>query len=178
MRSTGRNQCSPRLLKSIVKSLLFRLVLSVPIKVTSILDQARDWKVICDLRSERRSFSFPGMIAITTAEPDLVVYSLKKKICIIWELTAPMEENIEKRHKEKIDKYERSIGHNLSKGWSLHIVAGEVDGCRRHSRRISAVCSDSPRLQGEKLRTNVQRQLATVAFSFSRTATIVTLNVF
>jgi hypothetical protein len=95
-------------------------------KVTSILDQARDWKVICDLRSERRSFHFPGMIAITTAEPDLVVYSLKNKICIIWELTAPMEENIEKRHKEKIDKYEKSIGHNLNKGWSLHIVAGEV----------------------------------------------------
>ena len=37
-----------------------------------------------------------------------------------------MEKKIEKRHKKKIDKYVKSIGYNLNKGWSFHIFAGEV----------------------------------------------------
>jgi hypothetical protein len=53
----------------------------------------------------------------------LVIYSITHKIAILLELTSPIEENMEKRHQEKIDKYSQI---QPNEGWSIHVFAVEV----------------------------------------------------
>lgn len=93
------------------------------------LDRARDWEVLCDLRDERRpgtSFMFPQYVSLTSFKPDMIILSKQAKICIVWELTAPLEENIEKRHASKTAKYQRELVDNGQAGWTIHIVCGEI----------------------------------------------------
>jgi hypothetical protein len=93
------------------------------------LAAARDWIIYSDLSSERQflsRFIFPQDVAITSAKPDVVIISRSSKICLIWELTCPIEENIESWHTKKLQKYENEIRQNLTRGWTLHIFAGEI----------------------------------------------------
>ena len=62
-----------------------------------------DWKLSVDFYS---SLVFPSFIAITSSRPDIVIYSVLKKIVILIELTSPCEENFEDRHFDKIARYE------------------------------------------------------------------------
>ena len=55
-----------------------------------------------------------------------IYLSKQAKICIVWELTAPLEENIEKRHASKTAKYQRELVDNGQAGWTIHIVCGEI----------------------------------------------------
>jgi hypothetical protein len=100
-----------------------------PRRRPNVLDQAQDWEVMCDLKSDNAGhsiFIFPQDVVLTSAKPDLVVLSRKLKICIVWELTAPLEENIETRHSSKLDKYIKELSDNVLPGWTLDIVCGEV----------------------------------------------------
>jgi hypothetical protein len=95
----------------------------------SILDLARDWEVMCDLpfgRAPGSVFVFPADVALSSAKPDLIIMSRSLKICIVWELTSPLEENIQSWHSKKLLKYEEDLGDNVQPGWTLHILAGEV----------------------------------------------------
>jgi hypothetical protein len=95
----------------------------------SILDLARDWEVMCDLpfgRAPGSVFVFPADVALSSAKPDLIVMSRSHKICIVWELTSPLEENIQSWHSKKLLKYKEDLGDNVQPGWTLHILAGEV----------------------------------------------------
>ncbi len=77
-------------------------------KDSSLLNQARDWEVLCDLSWERSPGSillFPQDVALTQLKPDLLVVSRTTKRCVLIELTAPLEENIESRHSTKKRKY-------------------------------------------------------------------------
>ena len=69
---------------------------------------------------------FASEIALTNAKPDLIIISRSKKICIVFELTAPLEENIVSRHGQKLGKYTKELHDNLKPGWTLDIVCGEV----------------------------------------------------
>ena len=49
--------------------------------------------------------TIPPQICITSKKPDIVILDEAKKKIHIYEHTCPLTENIEKRHKEKSDKY-------------------------------------------------------------------------
>ena len=56
---------------------------------------------------------------------DGFIVSRSKKIVIALELTVPMEENIERWHQEKTDRYSKLT----CPGWQFHLLVFEV-GCR------------------------------------------------
>ena len=44
---------------------------------------------------------------------------MQRKICIIFEMTVPMDVNIEKWHSVKLEKYQVGIQQEADKEWSL-----------------------------------------------------------
>ena len=70
---------------------------------SGLLHLAPDWTVLCDLKTK---LVVPPFLAITRLRPDLLLYSVKTKICIIIELTCCCEENIEDWHRKKFEKYD------------------------------------------------------------------------
>ena len=98
-------------------------------KQRCILDEACDWEIMSDLpwkRAEGSFFMFPVDVALTNAQPDVIIVSRVKKICVVFELTAPLEENIVSRHTKKMTKYIKEIQDNLQPKWKLEIVCCEV----------------------------------------------------
>lgn len=92
---------------------------------SGILATASDWLLLCDYDSS--TYVFPPNIATTVMRPDIVIYSNSKKVVIMLELTVPAEENIQRRHAQKIDKYERKLldACHLN-GWKTHLFAVEI----------------------------------------------------
>jgi len=92
-----------------------------------LLEQARDW--ICDFDlpefHSTASYRFPYNIDIESLRCDGYIVSPSLKVCLILELTAPMEENIETWHRDKLEKYNQIS----SPDWSFHYLIFEV-GCR------------------------------------------------
>ena len=60
------------------------------------------------------TFVFPTHICATDALPDGFVFSNKLKICVVLEVTSPLEENIPYWHNVKKAKYFERIVANLS----------------------------------------------------------------
>ena len=52
---------------------------------------------------------FPHDVAVTGHRPDGFLISRQMKICIILELTAPLEENIKSWHVKKTEKYKTEM---------------------------------------------------------------------
>ena len=97
---------------------------------TGILFEARDW--ICDfdlpeLHPNGSIYSMPSDIDITGIRCDGYVISRSSKICILFELTVPMEENMEFWHQKKLEKYANSLATVVN--WKFHFIILEV-GCR------------------------------------------------
>ena len=93
-----------------------------------VLNDARDWVFdfdLPDLHSKDQVYRFPPEVDIVSTRCDGYILSLSKKICIIIELTVPMEENIEYWHVEKRKRYSNLSAEN----WTLHYFIFEV-GCR------------------------------------------------
>ena len=92
-----------------------------------ILRLARDWT--CDFHlpelHQNSPYQFPLDVDVSTRMCDGFIVSRSKKIVIPLELTVPMEENIERWHQEKTERYS-----NLTcPGWQSHLLVFEV-GCR------------------------------------------------
>ena len=51
----------------------------------------------------------PVLICPTDLKLDGVIFSMQRKICIILEMTVPMDVNIEKWHSVKLEKYQVGI---------------------------------------------------------------------
>ena len=103
-----------------------------------ILHNARDWACDFDLPELHsvNPYQFPAVVNITSLICDGYIISKSQRICIILELTVPMEENIEYWHHFKLGKY----GELQSQGWTLHHFSIEV-GCRGFvPRRFSGIC--------------------------------------
>ena len=92
-----------------------------------ILYEARDWVCDFDLPELHRTspYQFPVDVDITSLVCDGYIISRSRRICIILELTVPMEENIEYWHQIKLGKYSTL----QSPGWHIHYFSIEV-GCR------------------------------------------------
>ena len=94
--------------------------------MVGLLDNVNDWKIYADLPELHDKWSqciFPICIAVVTVKVDVVIYQIKHKIAVVLELTSPIEENMEKRHQEKIDKYSQI---QPNEGWSICVFAVEV----------------------------------------------------
>ena len=70
-------------------------------------------------------YCFPQDVDAVNVRCDGYILSRSKKICIIIELTVPMEENIEYWHSEKRNRYSKIT----SPDWSFHYSIFEI-GCR------------------------------------------------
>jgi hypothetical protein len=109
-----------------------------PRKDFGILHEGRDW--ICDFDlpelHSTTTYQFPADVDATSLVCDGYILSRSRRICIILELTVPMEENIEYWHQTKLGKY----GELQSQGWTLHHLVIEV-GCRGFvPPRFSGIC--------------------------------------
>jgi RNA:NAD 2'-phosphotransferase (TPT1/KptA family) len=96
----------------------------------NVLAEARDW--VCDfdlpdLRGDGPPYAFPVDIDANDLRCDGYIVSRSRKICILTELTVPFEDNIERWHLEKMEKYSKALSHVL--GWTFHYLILEV-GCR------------------------------------------------
>ena len=90
---------------------------------SGLLHLASDWSVLCDLESP---LVVPPFLAVTRLRPDMLLYSIKSKICIILELTCCCEENIEEWHRKKFFKYESLSKSVTLNGWEVHLFPVEV----------------------------------------------------
>ena len=95
-----------------------------------ILSEARDWECLFDLPefiSPGSKYVFPHDVDTTDLRCDAHIISRSKKICIVIELTVPMEDNIEYWHTFKLEKYMAALMN--VKDWTFHYLVLEV-GCR------------------------------------------------
>ena len=91
-----------------------------------ILGCARDWSCDFDLPEFHQGgrYQIPLDVDLSTLCDGFII-SRSKKVFIILELTVPMEENLEKWHQEKLEKYSKL----LCPGWQVHLFVLEI-GCR------------------------------------------------
>jgi len=94
-----------------------------------LLQAANDWKCDFDLpefRSPGSSYVFPHVVALTTLKIDGYIISESARICIVLELTCPMEENLVKQHSFKQRKYEELASEAAQNGWRFEKLIVEV----------------------------------------------------
>ena len=108
-----------------------------PAPLEDVLESAGDWKLQFDVDLEgkfTKSKPFPPEIAIVSgvgSRPDGVVWSMETKTVIIIELTSPWEENFEKNHKLKLEKYNQLVvdlrdGNHFGVKWKALFFCVEI----------------------------------------------------
>jgi hypothetical protein len=122
---------------------------------TNVLERANDWQVQFDLElgstaSPKRAKAFPSEIAVVSGEgscPDGVVWSMETKTVIMLELTSPWDENLGKRHKQKMEKYNQLVidleqGKHNGIEWNAQLLCVEI-GARGtlHEMAWGRMCS-------------------------------------
>ena len=87
---------------------------------------ANDWNLIWD--EEYEPFIFPSEIAVSSARPDLVIWSPSTRACVITELTVCWEENFHQAHERKRNKkdYVTLISECKQNGWKISYFPVEV----------------------------------------------------
>ena len=70
--------------------------------------------------------SIPPEICVTVQKPDIVIIDKVSKSMHLFELTCPLEEHIEKRHKDKTDKYAHFVADCTSETMSCSLTCFEV----------------------------------------------------
>ena len=90
----------------------------------SLLHNADDWKLLVDLPD--CNYVFPPEIYGTSERPDLVIWSVKLKKVILFELTCPAEEGIEAAKIRKQAKYAPLTEAISIAGWKSVLFTVEV----------------------------------------------------
>src|ERR1700759_4132143 len=111
----------------------------------SLLRGANDWTCDFDLpecRSAGSAYVFPHDVCVTQSKIDGYIISRERRFCIGIELTCPMEENFEKWHVIKKEKYENEISHEAAKnGWRFDKLIMEVGARGFVPRNVSKALS-------------------------------------
>ena len=84
--------------------------------------------------SSEKNKPFPPEIAIVSGKgsrPDGVVWSMDTKTVVLIELTSPWEENFEKNHKKKLNKYNQLVvdlrqGNHFGVKWTVRLFCVEI----------------------------------------------------
>ena len=92
--------------------------------VEEVLRCGEEWEVAADLKGCERFFPIP-----TSKKPDLVLWSTEERKVHLIELTVPHEDNIEKAHERKEQRYEELVKECEEAGWQAKHFPVEV-GCR------------------------------------------------
>ena len=71
-----------------------------------LLQEAQDWECLVN---PERALQFPSDVALTRLRPDVMILSRAARIVIMDELTVPWEDNVEKGHERKKEKYEELV---------------------------------------------------------------------
>ena len=116
---------------------------------SGLLNAAPDWTVLCDLNTK---LVIPHFLAVSRLRPDLILYSVSTKTCIILELTCCCEENIEQWHSEKFVKYDPLSKSMCSNGWETHLFPVEV-GARGYCGTSVKSCFSRLGFSGKLLRS-------------------------
>ena len=85
----------------------------------SLLDTANDWQLQTQYTGSEQAF--PVHICVTDLRPDIVVWSLSTKKCILIELTCPVEENILDARAYKTSRYNKLKSQIEDNGWTCHL---------------------------------------------------------
>ena len=93
-------------------------------KSVGLLDRAKDWTVLADIGLSQ--LVFPVEIFATSIRPDVVLYSISKKIVILVENTCGCEEKHSDNHLRKVDKYSDLVEAIRNVGWACHFFGVEV----------------------------------------------------
>ena len=117
---------------------------------TGILHEGSNWKLLVDLD---KKLVFP--LVETQQRPDLVLLAEEEKIVVVIELTCPVEENFEERHREKLERYEELVAQCRSQGWQAHLFAVEV-GARGYTARSLWTCWRRLGIPIKDIKTSVQ----------------------
>ena len=111
----------------------------------SLLRGANDWECNFDVpecRSPGSAYVFPHDICPTPTKIDGYIISRKRRICIGIELTCPMEENLEKWHVIKKEKYDNEISTEAAKnGWRFDKLILEVGARGFVPKHVSKACN-------------------------------------
>ena len=91
----------------------------------------------------------PPEICITTQKPDIVILDEKQKIIHMFELSVPIEHNIEQRHTEKANKYTNFT--TYCTGYKCNVTAFEI-GSRGY---ISTRNHSKPGIKLRKFKENI-----------------------
>ena len=102
--------------------------------------------------------SVPPEICITAQKPDIVILDQKQKVIHIFELTVPLEHNIEDRQTDKMNKY----AHFLTdcSGYKCNVTAFEIGSrgyisTRNHSALYTLHKFTKPGLKLSKFKENI-----------------------
>lgn len=126
---------------------------------TGILDKASDWCILADGLTPR--YRFPEELAVTNLRPDIVVYSASARVCVLVELTVPMEDRVLQSAVLKTEKYANLCRQIHSNSWECSLYTVEV-GSRGNYTASLALCLKALGLSTNE-RKSVQRQAAATA---------------
>ena len=106
------------------------LAAAQPKNVSELLQRADDWTVRVDIPDlgEQTYQVYPADVSEEKKRPDMLIESAKTRTLICVELTVPLEENIGKKHAEKMEKYEHLPAAGQANGWRVEVIAVEM-GC-------------------------------------------------
>ena len=118
---------------------------------------------MCDLHTK---LVIPPFLAVTRLRPDLLLYSVKTKICNILELTCCCEENIEECHRKKFEKYNSLSKAVMLNGWETYLFPIEV-GARGYCGTSVKSCFSRLGFSGKLLRSLLKSlSLSSIKTSF------------
>ena len=129
----------------------------------SLFQSSDDWQLQFDVdlpkEGQSKDTPFPPHIATTRFRPDGIFWSDKLKTVVWIELTSPFEENMEKWHFEKHNKYNKVAIQARDSGWTVHPLCVEVGarGYVNHKWRHMCKTLDMTNRESKQLQTRVSQ---------------------
>lgn len=93
-------------------------------KPSSIIEKADDWSLLMD--TYEKHYTMPDQLCVTSRRPDILLYSMQRKLVFFVELTVPWETNIPKDHEYKMNKYYDLVDGLIRKGLRTRHYAVEM----------------------------------------------------
>ena len=136
---TQKANCVPNEISQ-TKKILFVKSGTPPLKRTTnksgILFLANEWKVVADVNKQ---YTFLIQIALIPLCLNILIYSLSLRHAIIMKLTSPCEQNKERWHSLKCNKYEQLV-YTIKKNKKQLLVSGSRCSGSRSSRILLQKC--------------------------------------
>lgn len=123
-----------------------------------------DWEVTWD--EDKSPAIFPPVIITTAKRPDITIYSMEEKKCLVIELTVPAEENLAQANIRKKCKYAELIQECQDAGWEAKYFPVEV-GSRGFSNQTLRSCLKYLGLANKDIRTAID-DISKTAYAHSR----------